>query len=33
MQYIEDMEEYPRTLRELEAEFSTEGACREYLFG
>lgn len=26
------MEEYPRTLREFEAEFSTEGACREYLF-
>ena len=26
------MEEYPRTLREFEAHFSTENACREYLF-
>jgi len=26
------MEEYPRTLREFEALFSGEGACREYLF-
>jgi len=26
------MEEYPKTLREFEALFSTDGACREYLF-
>jgi len=26
------MEDYPRTLAELEARFSSEGACREYLF-
>jgi transposase-like protein len=26
------MEDYPRTLAELEAHFSSEGACREYLF-
>ena len=26
------MEDYPRTLTELEARFSTEEACREYLF-
>ena len=26
------MEDYPRTLAELEARFSTEEACREYLF-
>ena len=26
------MEDYPRTLQELEARFSTERACREYLF-
>ena len=25
------MEDYPRTLRELEARFATEQACREYL--
>lgn len=27
------MEDYPQDLRELEARFSTEAACREYLFG
>ena len=27
------MEEYPKTLIEFEARFSTEDACREYLFG
>jgi transposase-like protein len=27
------MEDYPRTLAEVEARFSTEEACREYLFG
>lgn len=27
------VEDYPRTLGELEARFSTEEACREYLFG
>lgn len=27
------MEDYPRTLQELEARFSTEEACRRYLFG
>lgn len=27
------MEDYPRTLREFEARFSTEQACAEYLFG
>jgi len=27
------MEDYPRTLPELEARFSTEEACRQYLFG
>jgi hypothetical protein len=26
------MEDYPRTLAEVEARFSTEEACREYLF-
>ena len=26
------MEDYPRDLRELEARFSTEAACRDYLF-
>ena len=26
------MEDYPKTLAELERRFSTEGACREYLF-
>ncbi|MEI7834833.1 MAG: transposase, partial [Planctomycetota bacterium] len=26
------MEDYPRSLSELEARFSTEEACREYLF-
>ena len=26
-------EDYPRTLLELERRFSTEQACREYLFG
>jgi transposase-like protein len=26
------MEDYPRTLQELESRFSTEAACREYLF-
>ena len=26
------MEEYPRTLAELEANFSTEEACRAYLY-
>jgi len=25
------MEDYPRTLRELESRFATEQACREYL--
>lgn len=27
------MEDYPRTLMELEQRFSDEGACRQYLFG
>ena len=27
------MEDYPRTLQELEARFSTEEGCRQYLFG
>jgi transposase-like protein len=27
------MEDYPRTLGEMEARFSSEGACRDYLFG
>ncbi|HLW79330.1 MAG TPA: IS1595 family transposase, partial [Terriglobia bacterium] len=26
------MEDYPRTLAELEARFSSEQACRDYLF-
>ena len=26
------MEDFPRTIAELEARFSTEAACREYLF-
>lgn len=27
-----EVEDYPRTLAELEARFSSEGACRDYLF-
>ena len=27
------IEDYPRTLMDLERRFSTEQACREYLFG
>jgi len=30
---MEKAEDYPRTLAELEARFSTEESCREYLFG
>ena len=27
-----ESEDYPRTLAELEARFSSEAACRDYLF-
>ena len=29
---VAEMEDYPRTLQEFEARFSTEEGCREYLF-
>src|SRR5450631_3757248 len=32
MEYLLMIEEYPRTLFELEEKFSTEDTCREYLF-
>jgi hypothetical protein len=33
-QYVEycDVEDYPRTLIEIEARFPTEESCRDYLF-
>ena len=32
MQYNEHMEDYPKTLAELENRFATDEACRDYLF-